>query len=153
MAAIPANTHRPETGYPLDQCGRSHRGEKEKTVNVQRLTMNSKTQLLCSAIASSSAKEPRAKKQKINKKNSDGDGRSILVRAFAGRGEEYHVAEAEITLDSDGALAVDYVAAKLLLKGTLYVSDIPFGGSKILTRLRLFTQGIVTCINQCPRIS
>jgi hypothetical protein len=88
--------------------------------------MNSKTQLLCSAIASSSAKEPKAKKQKINKNYND--GRSILVRAFAGRGEEYHVAEAEIMLDSDGALAVNYVAAKLLLKGTLYVSDIPFGG-------------------------
>jgi hypothetical protein len=29
--------------------------------------------------------------------------------------------------DSDGAFAVDYVAAKLVLKGTLYVSDIPFG--------------------------
>jgi hypothetical protein len=27
-------------------------------------------------------------------------------------------------LDSDGAFAVDYVAAKLLLKKTLYVSDI-----------------------------
>ena len=50
-----------------------------------------------------------------------------MVRAFAGRGEELHVAEVEITLDSDGAFAVDYVAAKLLLKGTLYVSDIPFG--------------------------
>jgi hypothetical protein len=58
----------------------------------------------------------------INKNYSD--GRSILVRAFAGRGEEFHVAEAEITLGSDGAFAVDYVAAKLLLKGTLYVSDI-----------------------------
>jgi hypothetical protein len=46
-----------------------------------------------------------------------------LVRAFAGRGEEFHVAEAEITLNSDGAFAIDYVAAKLLLKGTLYVSD------------------------------
>ena len=34
--------------------------------------------------------------------------------------------EAEITLDSDGAFAVDYVAAKLLLNGNLYVSDIPF---------------------------
>jgi hypothetical protein len=73
---------------------------------------------------SSSAEEPKAKKQKINS-----DGRSILVRAFARRGEEFHVAEAEITLDSDGAFAVDYVAAKLLLKGTLYVSEyhIPFG--------------------------
>lgn len=33
-------------------------------------------------------------------------------------------------LDSDGAFAVDYAAAKLLLKGTLYVSDIPFGRQK-----------------------
>ena len=70
----------------------------------------------------SSAEEPKAKKQKINEKYSD--SRSILVRAFAGRGEELHIAKAEIMLDSDGALAVDYVAAKLLLKGTLYVSDI-----------------------------
>jgi hypothetical protein len=69
--------------------------------------------------------DPKAKKQKIHKKYSD--GKSILVRAFAGRGEEFHVAEAEITLNSDGAFAIDYVAAKLLLKGTLYVSDIPFG--------------------------
>ena len=66
-----------------------------------------------------SAEEPKAKK--IN------NSRSILVRAFAGRGEEFHIAEAEITLDSDGALSVDYIAAKLLLKGTLYVSDIPLG--------------------------
>jgi hypothetical protein len=50
-----------------------------------------------------------------------------LVRAFAGRGEEFHVAEVEIRLASDGAFAVDYVAAKLLMKGTLYVSDIPIG--------------------------
>ena len=84
--------------------------------------MNLKIQLLSSAIASFSAEEPKAKKQMINKKYSV--GRSILVRAFAGRGEEFHVAEAEITLDSDGAFAVDYVAAKLLLKGTLYVGDI-----------------------------
>jgi len=70
------------------------------------------------------AKEPKEKKQKINKNYSD--SRLILVRAFAGRGE-FHVAEAEITLDSDGAFAIDYVTAKLLLKGTLYVSDIPFG--------------------------
>jgi hypothetical protein len=68
------------------------------------------------------AEEPKAKKKNVNEKYSD--GRSILVRAFAGRGEELHVAEAEITLDSDGAFAVDYVAAKLVLKGTLYVSDI-----------------------------
>jgi hypothetical protein len=79
-----------------------------------------------SAIASSSAeepkaKEPKAKKQKIDKKYSD--SRSILVRAFARRGDDFHVAEAEIMLDSDGAFAVDYVAAKLLLKGTLYVSE------------------------------
>lgn len=126
-ATIPANTRSPETGYPLDQCGRSHHGsgEKEKTVSDLRLSMNSKIQLLGSTIASSSAKEPKAKKQKVNKKYNE--GKSILVRAFAGRGEEFHVAEAEITLDSDGAFAVDYVAAKLLLKGTLYVSDIPFG--------------------------
>jgi hypothetical protein len=68
---------------------------------------------------SSLAEECKAKKQKINK--------SILVRAFARRGDEVHVAEAEITLDSDGAFAVDYVAAKLLPKRTLYVGDIPFG--------------------------
>ena len=73
----------------------------------------------------SSPKEPKGKKQKINKEY--GDGRSILVRAFDRRGEESHVAEAEIMLDSDGAFAVDYVAAKLLLNGTLYVSDIPCG--------------------------
>jgi hypothetical protein len=71
------------------------------------------------------AEEPKAKKQKINKKHSD--SRPILVRAFAKRGEEFPMAEAEITLDSDGAFAVDYVAAKLLLMGTLYVSDILFG--------------------------
>jgi hypothetical protein len=76
--------------------------------------------------ATSSSKEPKRKKQKINKKYSD--GKSILVRAFERRGEEFHVAEAEITLDSDGAFAVDYVAAKLLLKGSFHVSDIPFGG-------------------------
>jgi hypothetical protein len=86
-----------------------------------------------SAIASSSAeepkaKEPKAKKQRIDKKYSD--SRSILVRAFSRRGDEFHVAEAEIKLDSDGAFAVDYVAAKLLLKGTLYVSDIPRGGQQ-----------------------
>ena len=151
--AIPANAHSPETSYPFDQCGRSRRGsgEKEKTVSDQRLSMNSKTQFFGSAIASSSAKEPKAKKQKNDKKYSD--GRSILVRAFAGRGEEFHVAEAEITLDTDGAFAVDYVASKLLLKGTLYVSDIPLAGSKIFTRHRLFTQGIITCMNRCPRIS
>ena len=78
-----------------------------------------------SAIVSSSVEKCKAKKQKVNKKYSD--GRSILVRAFARRGDEFHVAEAEITLDSDGAFAVDYVAAKLLLKGTLYVGGIPFG--------------------------
>jgi hypothetical protein len=89
--------------------------------------MNSKAQAsLVSAIASSSSKEPKQKKQKINKKHSD--SRSILVRAFDRRGEELHVAEAEITLDSDGAFAVDYIAAKLLLKGTFHVSDILFGG-------------------------
>lgn len=73
----------------------------------------------------SSAKELKGKKQNINKEY--GDGRSILVRAFDRRGEESHVAEAEIMLDSDGAFAVDYLAAKLLLKGTFYVSNIPFG--------------------------
>ena len=78
-----------------------------------------------SARVSSSSKEPKRKRQKINKKHSD--GKSILVRAFDRRGEEFHVAEAEIMLDSDGAFAVDYVAAKLRLKGTFYASDIPFG--------------------------
>ena len=72
-----------------------------------------------------SLKEPKGKKQKINKEY--GDCESILVRAFDRRGEETHVAEADIMLNPDGAFAVDYVAAKLLLKGTLYVSDIPFG--------------------------
>ena len=38
--------------------------------------------------------------------------------------------EAEITLDSDGAFGIDYVSAKLLLQGTLYVSDISFGRQK-----------------------
>jgi hypothetical protein len=93
--------------------------------------MNSKLSYLGSAIASSSAKEPEAEKHKINKKHKKhSDSRSILVRAFTRRGEESHVAEAEITLDSDGAFGVDYVAAKLLLQGTLYVSDISFGRQK-----------------------
>ena len=69
-----------------------------------------------------SAKEPKQKKQKINS-----DSRSILVWAFNRQGEEFHIVEAEIMLDSDGAFAVNYVAAKLLLKGTLYVSYLPFG--------------------------
>ena len=130
MAAIPADARGPETSYPLNQCGKSYwvSGEKEKTVSDQRLSMNwIRNKCLCSAIASSSAeepktKEPKAKKQKIDKKHSD--SRSILVRAFARRGDDFHFAEVEITLDSDGAFAVDYVAAKLLLKGTLYVGDI-----------------------------
>ena len=74
------------------------------------------------AIASSPVK---VKKQKTNNKNNG--GRSIFVWAFTGRGKESHIAEAEITLDSDGAFAVDYVTAKLLLKGTLYISDTLFG--------------------------
>ena len=125
--AIPANARSSETGYPLNQYGSFRRSsrEKEKTVSDQWLSVNWKTIFFGSAVASSSAEEPKAKKQKINKK--DSEGRSILVRAFARRGEESHVAEAEITLDSDGAFAVDYVAAKLLLKGTFYVSDILFG--------------------------
>jgi len=126
-----------ETGHPLNQCGRYHwrSGEKEKTVSDQRLSMNwiGKLSIFGSAIASTSAeepkvKEPKAKKQRIDKKYSN--SRSILVRAFARRGDEFHVAEAEITLDSDGAFAIDYVAAKLLLKGALYVSDILFGGQQ-----------------------
>ena len=67
----------------------------------------------------------KVKKQKTNNKHNG--GRSILVWAFTGRGKESHIAEAEITLDSDGAFAVNYVTAKLLLKGTLYVSDTLFG--------------------------
>jgi hypothetical protein len=114
----------------IDQCRSSccGSGKKEKTVGDQRLSEFKNSNFFGSDIASSSAKEPKEKKQKINKKHSD--GRTIVVRAFDRRGEEIHVAEAEITLDSDGAFAVDYVAAKLLLNGNLYVSDMPFCSSK-----------------------
>jgi hypothetical protein len=126
--------------------------ERENGKRSKTLSEFKNSNFFGSDIASSSAKEPKEKKGKINKKYSD--ARTILVRAFNRRGEEFHVAEAEITLDSDGAFAVDYVAAKLLLKGTLYVSDIPLGRQyrEILTRLRLFTQGTITCMNRCPRI-
>ena len=52
----------------------------------------------------------KVKKQKTNNKHND--SRSILVRAFTGRGKESHIVEAEIMLDSDGAFAIDYVTAK-----------------------------------------
>ena len=95
------------------------------STNVENLVAVLERKRKWQAISTIAVEEPKAKKQKLNKKYSD--GRSVLVRAFARRGEEFHVAEAEIILDSDGAFAVDYVAAKLLLKGTLYVSDILFG--------------------------
>ena len=103
----------------LLQWGERENGKRLKSLNE----LNSS--FFGSAIALSSAKGPNEKKQKINKKYSD--GRSIVVQAFDRRGEEFHVAETEIMLDTDGAFAVDYVAAKLRLKGTFYVSDIPFG--------------------------
>jgi len=57
-------------------------------------------------MVSSLAKEPKEKKQNINKNYSD--SRLILVWAFAGRGEEFHVVEAEITLDSDSDAKVQF---------------------------------------------
>jgi hypothetical protein len=86
--------------------------ERENGKRSKTLSEFKNSNFFGSDIASSSAKEPKEKKGKINKKYSD--ARTILVRAFNRRGEEFHVAEAEITLDSDGAFAVDYVAAKLL---------------------------------------
>ena len=99
--------------------------ERENGKQSKTLSEFKNSTFFGSVIASSSAKERKEKKRRIN--NEYSDGRSILVRAFDKRGEEeLHVAEAEIKLDSDGAFAVDYVAAKLLLSGNLYVSDIPF---------------------------
>ena len=95
--------------------------DRENSKQSEALNDFQKLSFFGSAIASS-AQEPKAKKQKINEKCSD--SKSILVWAFTRRGEEFHAAEVEITLDSDGAFAIKYVAAKLLLKGTLYVSDI-----------------------------
>ena len=95
--------------------------ERENDKQSEALNDFQKLSFFGSAIASL-AQEPKAKKQKINKKCSD--SKSILVQSFARWGEEFHAAEAEIMLDSDGASAIEYVAAKLLLKGTLYVSDI-----------------------------
>ena len=126
MAATPANIRSPKTSYSPSQCGRSccGTGEKEKVVSNQKLSMKQKLSFLGSVIVIASS-PVKVKKQKTNEKHND--GRSILVQAFTRQGKEFHIAEAEITLDSDGAFAVDYVAAKLLLKGTLYVSDTLFG--------------------------
>ena len=50
------------------------------------------------------------------------DGGTIMVRAYMKRGDESYIAEAEARLGSDGGLAVDYLAARLQLRGKLQVS-------------------------------
>ena len=47
---------------------------------------------------------------------------SILVRAYSRRGDDKHISEAEVNIDSTGELAVEYVAEELKLKGILRVS-------------------------------
>lgn len=82
--------------------------------------------------------EPQARPRKRNKRNNEpttatagaGDERplesdkknSILVRAYSKRGDDTHISEAEVKVDSTGNLAVEHVAEKLKLKGTLRVS-------------------------------
>ena len=88
-------------------------GRQSKTLNEFK-----NSSFFGSAIASSSAKESKKKKQKINKKY--GNDRLILVQAFNRWREEFHATEVEIMLDSDRVFAVDYVVAKLLLKGPIW---------------------------------
>jgi len=50
------------------------------------------------------------------------ESNSILVRAYLRRGDDKHISEAEVNIDSTGELAVEYVAEELKLKGILRVS-------------------------------
>ena len=47
---------------------------------------------------------------------------SILVRAYSRRGDDTHISEAEVKINSTGDLVVEHVAEELKLKGILRVS-------------------------------
>lgn len=49
---------------------------------------------------------------------------SILVRAYSRRGDDTHISEAEVEMDSTGNLVVEHIAEKLKLKGILRVSGL-----------------------------
>jgi hypothetical protein len=65
------------------------------------------------------------------------DGGTIVVKAYIKRGDESHIAEAEVRLGSDGGLAVDYLAARLQLRGKFRVSAHRLGAGDDSTYLLL----------------